>query len=311
MCQLKLTLFKDDSSGVFPRSLVSKNSDTSSFIHTRRQRPEKSAQVELSINSDINRPLHQTLVTQVIPRLLDTSTRAYEKFPFSVAQSEDLGRACIDPDGSKAEVFVRQALAQDFDIESLYLDAIPQAARLFHDWWASDDIDFIAVTHGIFRLEQLIYNLSADFVMGGRHHHPGSQLHALLVKPPGSHHSLGLLILSQYFKRRGWQVFSANQFSADDMLVAVKAEWVDLIGVSLSEDKQIPAMKKLITRLRQRSSNPHVQVMAGGPLLRFQDDLASLVGADFACLHADQAHAQAVLHIQKKSILSSVRSVGT
>jgi len=264
--------------------------------------------VELSINSDINRPIHQTLVSQVIPRLLDTSSRAYDKLAFTVAQGEELGRACLDPDISKAEVFVRQALAQDFDIESLYLDAIPQAARLFHDWWAADDIDFIAVTHGIFRLEQLIYNLSADFVMGGRLHNLGGQLSALLVKPPGSHHSLGLLILSQYFKRRGWQVFSANQFSADDMLEAVQAEWVDLIGVSLSEDKQIPAMKKLIARMRQRCSNPDVQVMAGGPLSRFREDLAQLVGADFACLHADQAQSQAIQQIQKKSLVSGVNS---
>jgi len=264
--------------------------------------------VELSINTDINRPIHQTLVSQVIPRLLDTSSRAYDKLAFTVAQGEELGRACLDPDISKAEVFVRQALAQDFDIESLYLDAIPQAARLFHDWWAADDIDFIAVTHGIFRLEQLIYNLSADFVMGGRLHNLGGQLSALLVKPPGSHHSLGLLILSQYFKRRGWQVFSANQFSADDMLEAVQAEWVDLIGVSLSEDKQIPAMKKLIARMRQRCSNPDVQVMAGGPLLRFREDLAQLVGADFACLHADQAQSQAIQQIQKKSLVSGVNS---
>ena len=147
--------------------------------------------------------------------------------------------------------------------------------------------------------------------MGGHQHNHGAQLSALLVKPPGSHHSLGLLILSKYFKRRGWQVFSANQFSCDDMLVAVRAEWVDLIGVSLSEDKQIPAMKKLISRLRQRCSNPDVQVMAGGPLLRFREDLAQLLGADFACLHADEAQFQAIQQIQKKSILSSVKSFGT
>ena len=263
--------------------------------------------MELSINSDINRPLHQALVTHVIPQLLDTTSRVYEKIPFSSIHSEELGKACVTADGSQVEVYVKSMLMQSHDIESLYLDAIPQAARLFHDWWAADDIDFIQVTQGIFRLEQLIYGLSTDFVMGGSQQTPGSQPNALLVKSPGSHHSLGLLILSQYFRRYGWQVFSANQFTADDMLVAVRSEWVDLIGLSVSEDKHVPEIKKLIARIRPICSNPHVQIMVGGPLLRSREDLVELLGADFGCLHADQAQWQAIQHIQKNQLSSAVR----
>ena len=263
--------------------------------------------MELSIKSDINQPLRQALVSHVIPQLLDTSTRTIDKVPFSLVHSEELGKLCLDADALKAERFVRQLLAHGHDIESLYLHAIPEAARLFHDWWASDEIDFISVTRGIFQLEQLVYSLSAEFVLGGNLKFSGGQLNALLVRPPGSHHSLGLLILSQYFRRRGWQVFSANQFTADDMLGAVRSEWVDLIGISLSEDKQIPVMKKLIAKLRQRCSNPHVQVMAGGPLLRTCKNLAELLGADFACLHADQAHWHALEQLKKTPMSSAVR----
>jgi methanogenic corrinoid protein MtbC1 len=263
--------------------------------------------VELSIKPDINQPLRQALVSHVIPQLLDTSSRANDKLPFSLMHSEELGRLCLDADGMKAERFVRQLLAHGHDIESLYLHAIPEAARLFHDWWASDEIDFVSVTRGVFQLEQLVYSLSAEFVLGGNVKPAGTQHNALLVNPPGSHHSLGLLVLSQYFRRRGWQVFSANQFTDDDMLSAVRSEWVDLIGISLSEDKQIPVMKKLIAKLRQRCSNPQVQVMAGGPLLRSCQNLAELLGADFACLHADQAHMHALEQLKKSPISSVVR----
>ena len=198
---------------------------------------------------------------------------------------------------AEAEPLVKSWLSQGFDIESLYLDVIPEAARLFHDWWNDDEIDFISVTQGIFRLEELIYSLSAEFVMGGNQQLPGSQLNALLVKPPGAQHSLGLLILSQYFRRYGWQVISANQFTSDDILGAMRSEWVDVVGLSLSEDKQVPEMKKTIARLRQQSSNPQVRIMVGGPLLRFRDDLASVLGADFACLHADQAQAAGAVEL--------------
>lgn len=277
------------------------------FIPQLAFAPEKRGQVELSIKSDINQPLRQALVDHVIPQLLDTSVRTTGKLPFSQADAEELGRQCLHDDPLKAERFVRQMLAHGHDIESLYLEAIPQAARLFHDWWYADDIDFISVTKGIFQLEQLVYSMSAEFVLGGNMKSAGPQRSALLVKPPESHHSLGLLILSQYFRRYGWQVFSANQFTADDMLSAVRSEWVDLIGISMSEDRQIPAMKKLILKLRQRCSNPDVQIMVGGPLLRFCQNLAELVGADFACLHADQAQQQASEFIKKTPVSSAVR----
>ena len=134
------------------------------------------------------------------------------------------------------------------------------------------------VTTGIFRLEELVYRLSADFVSGAVPLKGAGALSGLLVRPAGSQHTLGLLLLSQFFKRHGWHVFSANQFTEDDMVVAVQTEWVDLLGISLSEDKQISQAKQWIARLRQQAGNPDLQVM---------------VGADFACLRADQAQTTA------------------
>jgi len=264
-------------------------------------------QVQDTINTEISTPLRQALVSHVIPQLIDTAVRVYAKKPLLPAHSVALGRACVSTDHAAPEAYARSLLAQDFDIESLYLDTIPEAARLFHDWWEIDDIDFIQVTSGIFRLEELVYSLSAEFVMGLQKAKPAASLTALLLRPPGSQHSLGLLLLSQYFKRYGWQVYSANQFAEQDMAVAVRSEWVDILGFSVSEDRQVPVLKKTIAQLRKQSGNPHMLVMAGGPLLRMQPNLAELVGADFSCLRADQAHTQALEKVQQTQIHASVR----
>lgn len=256
-------------------------------------------------NQEISIPLRQTLVSHVIPQLLDTAARHYAKATLQQSHCVMLGQACVSNDHVAAEAYARSLLEQDFDIESLFLDAIPETARLFHDWWDKEEIDFIQVTTGIFRLEELVYSLSSDFILGGQLQTPGRQLSALLLKPPGSHHTLGLLLLSQYFKRHGWQVFSANQFSDEDMVSAVKSEWVDLVGFSLSEDHQISTVKKLITRLRKQSGNPEVQIMVGGPLLRMCADLADVVGADFSCLRADQAQSQAKQLVQLRQTVNS------
>jgi hypothetical protein len=47
--------------------------------------------------------------------------------------------------------------------------------------------------------------------------------------------------------------------------------------------------------------------MVGGPLLRFCHNLAELVGADFACLQADQAQMQALELIKKTPVSSAVK----
>lgn len=266
-------------------------------------------QVQDTISSEISTPLHEALVSHVIPQLIDTAVRVYTKKTMLPTHSVALGQVCVSPDLAAPEAYARSLLTQDFDIESLYLDTIPETARLFHDWWEADDIDFIQVTSGIFRLEELVYSLSAEFVMGLQKPKPANSFSALLVRPPGAQHSLGLLLLSQYFKRYGWQVFSANQFTEEDMAVAVRSEWVDLLGISVSEDRQIPTLKKTIALLRKQSGNPHMLVMAGGPLLRLQPNLADLVGADFSCLRADQAHAQALEKIQQYQNHSGVRSI--
>jgi MerR family transcriptional regulator, light-induced transcriptional regulator len=82
------------------------------------------------------------------------------------------------------------------------------------------------------------------------------------------------------------------------------------LGISVSEDRQIPALKKTILRLRKQSGNPHMLVMAGGPLLRSQPNLADLVGANFSCLRADQAQMQALEKVQHGQTLAGVRSSG-
>jgi MerR family transcriptional regulator, light-induced transcriptional regulator len=205
-------------------------------------------QVQDTINTEISTPLRQALVSHVIPQLIDTAVGVYAKKTMLPAHSVALGRACVSSDHAAPEAYARSLLAQDFDIESLYLDTIPEAARLFHDWWEIDDIDFIQVTSGIFRLEELVYSLSAEFVMGLQKAKPAASLTALLLRPPASQHSLGLLLLSEYFKRYGWQVYSANQFAEEDMAVAVRSEWVDILGFSMSEDRQVPVLKKAIAQ---------------------------------------------------------------
>lgn len=270
--------------------------DTSNLFRTG---PDKRGHMEPLALTDIKRPLQETIATHVIPQLLGQQPLSARQNMMSAEHSQRLGQACLSPNAAAAQACARQLMAQGLDMETLYVQTIPQAARLFHDWWALEQIDFVAVTQATFQLEELVYALSVDFIMANRgEHRAGSGFSALLVNTPGSHHSLGLLILSQFFKRYGWQVISSNQFSAADMTTAVRSEWIDLLGLSISDERQMAAMTQLIVKLRRVSSNPHVQIMVGGPLLRCVPDLAEQLGADFSSLHADEAQSVAASKVQ-------------
>jgi methylmalonyl-CoA mutase cobalamin-binding subunit len=188
-------------------------------------------------------------------------------------------------------------IEQGLGLETLFLHTIPSAARLFHQWWTQDEIDFVAVTQASYRLQELVYKLSAEFVLSGPQCGGLSNYVALLVNTPQSQHSLGLLILSQYFKRYGWQVVGDTTWREPDMVIAVQSGSIDLLGLSVSDERQLGYLKKLIATLRKKSLNPDLLVMVGGPLLATHDHLAPWLGADFSCLQADDAQVMAMRRV--------------
>ncbi|NDC61474.1 MAG: hypothetical protein EBZ60_05600 [Betaproteobacteria bacterium] len=255
--------------------------------------------MELTSATEIKRPLQATLCNHVIPQLLGQTGCSPQTMAFTPAQCEALGQACLSQDAGEAERFARRFLAQGLAIESLLIGAIPAAARLFHDWWAEDRIDFVDVTRATFRLETLVYAFSAEFVLNGPAKHVANGLKALLVNTPGSHHSLGLLLLSLYFRRHGWQVLNDGGKREQAMRTTVSSEWVDLLGISVSDQRQFDNLTQLIRRLRQETRNPAMQIMVGGPALRFEPRLAEILGADLSTSHADEAHVQALALVRR------------
>ncbi len=260
--------------------------------------------MELTSATDITRPLQEALSTHVIPQLLGQANCLAHANDFTQDQCEVLAQACLSTQAGVAEACARRFLTLGLGIESLMVGAIPNAARLFHDWWANDRIDFVDVTQATFQLEKLVHALSAEFVLHGPAKQAARGHQALLINTPGSHHSLGLLILSMYFRRYGWQLLKPASASSQDMHSLVRAEWVDLLGISVSDQRQFDKLRELIASLRKQARNRVMQVMVGGPALRFEPQLAAILGADLATCHADEAHVKALSLVQAAQALT-------
>jgi methanogenic corrinoid protein MtbC1 len=83
---------------------------------------------------------------------------------------------------------------------------------------------------------------------------------------PGSYHTLGPLILSNYFTWAGWSVLSETVPSERFIETTVTSKSLTAIAVSIADYDQLDRLPKLIQSIRSKSLNPAIIVLTGGSL---------------------------------------------
>lgn len=177
-------------------------------------------------------------------------------------------------------------------LETIYLDLLAPAARRFGRLWESEQMDFVEVTLGVRRLQNLAHDLAAGFAdqplemaRAGRR--------ALFVVLPGEQHVFGTQLVTELLRRAAWDVWDAPGARADEIARLVKTEWFAIVGISISSESQIDALATLIRQLRRVSLNKHVRVMVGGQPFESRADRVTAVGADATASNGRDAVAQA------------------
>lgn len=196
---------------------------------------------------------------------------------FGLRDIEVLAEACIcQYDAALAKV--QAWLGAGVDLEDVYLDGLAAAARMMGEWWLSDRIDFVKVTIGVHSLQQILYELSPQFLQRANQKFNGYR--AIFFSTPNSQHSFGSVMVAEFFRREGWRVSNVAPESESDVVKELSQQWFEVVGLSVCSDRGWPAMKSLITKTRQASLNPRVQIMIGGPMVDLNPDLAAMLGAD-------------------------------
>jgi len=179
---------------------------------------------------------------------------------------------------SQTSSVVHQWLASGVDIEDVYLEGITPVARILGQWWCEDAIDFASATLAFTRLRQLLFELSPLFLMDASPHARG--LTCFMVGEFQVQHTMGLFMLSEFFRRNGWQVRSDECESGEDLVRKMSSDWFDLMAISLSCERQVPLMQRLIPKIRKISPNPHLKIIAGGALLSVCPELVTDLGVE-------------------------------
>lgn len=243
--------------------------------------------------------LLRTIEVEIVPRLL-LASRAASQCGF-VAREE-----CSLLDAETVEEFVGLILANDVvvasayleamrargvSLETLYLHLLAPAARRLGELWSADLCDFTNVTVALGRLQQALRELSPAFrdEVAPRQH--GRR--ALLMPAPGEQHTFGLFMVAEFFRRAGWDVWGGPPASSNELTSMVRADWFDVVGLSVGCESRLDVLAAGIRAMRRASRNRAIGVMVGGPVFVEHPELVAFVGADATAVDARQAAEQA------------------
>lgn len=239
--------------------------------------------------------LVQTLKEQIIPRLVE----AHRAIPDLLLPA----RATQPSQGStEVQAFVDRVLQHDdgpmfaqlaalraagMSIEAIYLDLLAPAAQRMGEMWMEDLIDFTEVTVGVGRLQHVLRDFSPAF--GTEVAHPAEGRRVLLVPAPGEQHTFGLSMVSEFFRRAGWEVTVGEGGSRTNAIDLAQREWFDVIGFSLGTEGRLDWLRAGIASVRELSRNRSIGVLVGGPLFKLHPEYVSEVGADATAADGLQA----------------------
>lgn len=227
-----------------------------------------------------------TLVeAEIIPRLMlahrdsrhdaqDNAIRPHEVVTFA--------RALLSNDIRDATELIGQLCERGVKMDAVYLQLLAPAARYLGELWEADQCNFSEVTLCLWRMQTLMYDLSAAFHGGDLRPtaRSGAERRILVASLPGQQHTFGLSMLSEFFRKDGWVVLAIPSPQAGEVQDSLSMHWFDVLALSASMDGEVSNLTKTIKAARKTSRNPRLAVMVGGPLFLRQPGLAATVGAD-------------------------------
>lgn len=211
-----------------------------------------------------------------------------------VITPEDVARFSAMPLTLQADellVHVEEYLARGVGIDSLFVDLLAPAARRLGDLWEEDLCDFLDVTIGLWRLQEVMREIAwGSPIITGPITAP---CRALFSPMPGEQHSFGATMVHEVFVRAAWD---SEVLVAPDMrqLVSkVANKSYDLVGLTVSCDVTTESLARTIKAIRSVSMCQSVSILVGGHAVNANPAMALEAGADGSALDAPGALALA------------------
>lgn len=241
-------------------------------------------------DDECRRSMRTVLESHIIPRLVkahrgdearaanDTACRLLGDEVIAFAQFCAVGKR------EQAIALIERLRSEGLEQEDIFVELITPAARYLGEQWEEDQLGFAEVTIGLVLMHEVIHGMGYEYHDGPQQ---GSGVkRVMLASAPGSQHVLGLAIVSEFFRKAGWQVVLEVSPSRTELCHAVQNEWFDLVGLSVALDSQLDALSALVGSLKSASRNPCTPVLLGGPVFTIGSHRAEAFGAEAICVDA-------------------------
>ncbi len=242
--------------------------------------------------------LLRTVEGDIIPRLLlagraarQDAGRAESRAAPGISQDDvsELVRLLLEHDTPVALGFVDAVRRRGPGIESICLELLTPAARRLGELWDQDLCTFMQVTVGLSRLHGVLRELNPSFRSPGVTDSRDRGRRALLMPTPGEQHTFGLLMVGEFLRRAGWEVWTDFPGTQAELSAIVAGHWFAVAGFSLGSEGRLDTLSSSIQALRRASRNRSIGVMVGGPIFLAHPEYVSRVGADTAAADARDA----------------------
>lgn len=256
--------------------------------------------------ADENYDLSRLLENLVIPKLIANREELNNSLGLTLVPLSDniaCKRAITDIDveeftrlsvSGEAHVlldFVDNCLATGSSVETIYVELLAPAARRLGEYWEEDSEDFVGVTMGLWRIQEILRELTLRIPPKSRPGH--GQRSALFSGMPGEQHSFGTLMVSECFQRAGWDTDVLIEPTQSELNGKLAKRHYDLVGLTVSRDCTTASLSSLVTTIKAVSNNPNIRVLIGGRVVNEQPDLVDECGADATAIDAPSAVALA------------------
>ncbi|MEI7463962.1 MAG: cobalamin-dependent protein [Burkholderiales bacterium] len=266
------------------------NLTLSSMFERRASESSQSQDSAANADDECRRSMRTVLESQIIPRLVHAHRSGQERAANDAASldlADDIasfGNFCARGERHAAALLIARLQEVGLDHEGIFIELITPAARYLGQQWEDDRLGFADVTVGLMLMQEVIHGMGYEY-------HDGPQQatevkRVMLASAPGSQHVLGLSIVSEIFRKAGWQVVLEVSPSRTELCHAVQNEWFDLVGLSVALDSQLDALSGLVDGLKAASRNPTTPVLLGGPVFSIGAHRAEDFGAKAICVDA-------------------------
>jgi methanogenic corrinoid protein MtbC1 len=279
--------------------LVSNAPTKSTFEQDKKTHPIETACTEGEYLESLVKTIEGNILPLIIEQHLDSSIPANMPIKQIIDQKaiDDLTKLVLKEDARISVDYVNEMHSSGTTLEDIYLLLLTPVARKLGAMWEEDESSFTEVTIALWRIKQLMYDLSPIFQQYSDQGKTGSSI--MLVPLPGSQHNLGLFMVSEFFAKAGWRIWGELAATEEDIVSMAANEWFDIVGLSASVREQFPQLKDLIKSIKAKSKNPNVGIIIGSPVFNQSPELIDDLGADMVGVDAEDALEKATFYVER------------